>query len=138
MGLAIYNEDRSPHFLYHAFINLFARWYWHHIFFFFLLIFLFVPCSEEYVRQRKSNDRCTRKSLMSRASSVGGKRVLDGVCDTWCLQDHCCSLPRNGIEIRDLVDKVPKALQYFHVPYKIFGAQKLFSTSMHHVNIWHW
>lgn len=79
------------------------------IFSFSFLIFFFGPCSEEYVRQRKSNNRFTRKSLMSRASSVGGRRVLDGVCDT--------SLPRNGIEKRDLVDKVPKALQYFHVPY---------------------
>ncbi|KAI0504040.1 hypothetical protein KFK09_014987 [Dendrobium nobile] len=67
-------------------------------------------CSEEYVRQRKLNGRFSRNSLMSRTSSLGRRRVLDGVCDARCLQDHCCSLPRNGIEIRDLVDKIFRSM----------------------------
>ncbi|XP_020593186.1 hydroxymethylglutaryl-CoA lyase, mitochondrial-like [Phalaenopsis equestris] len=67
-------------------------------------------CNEEYARHRKSNDRFTQNSLMSRTTSLGRRRVLNGVCDAWCLQDHCCRLPRNGIEIRDLVDKIFRSM----------------------------
>ncbi|KAK8940391.1 hypothetical protein KSP39_PZI010430 [Platanthera zijinensis] len=59
-------------------------------------------CNEEYGRHRKSNDRFARNSLMSRTSSVGRRRVLDS--------DHCCSLPRNGLERIDLVDKIFRSM----------------------------